>query len=621
MSGGLLQLVAYGAQDVYLTGNAQITYWKVVYRRHTNFAMECIEQTLTGNPDFGRKTNVLIIRNGDLTTRMYLMVTLNAVKWSDPQNKSKFAWIRRLGHALVKVVDVEIGGSRIDRQYGTWLDLWYELTHDINQERGYRNMIGDVDELTRLDGPDGNGNVKDQYTMYIPMQFWFNRNSGLALPLIALQYHEVRILYEFEDVNKLIVWQPYIDATGKVWGPEFKSLSMKEASVLVDYIYLDSVERRRFAQVGHEYLIEQVQFTGDETLTGNSNASNLNYKSKLGFNHPCKELIWVIRNSTFAGDDRSAGGASSGHAFLAYTNEKEKWENIALQDAANNIATGMLSLVPTSSASQGSSTNPAQETSSVKLDLPASVVDITTRLNPTHTIIFKIFVLSPRNNVSLEFQKYPIYSGQIGPNGASNFNFADYIDEVHVNVDLSSGSGTFTATAVSHHLSLNDVSIPLDFGTSPNNLQDNRYNSLNGINPNDVYVIQFNNYGLRLDGKGNPVAEAGLQLNGQDRFDPRFGGYFNYVQPYQHHTRTPADGVNVYSFALHPEQHQPTGTANLSRIDNTTLLIKLVDNIRNAFGVKPKLSVDLSNAKLYVFAFSYNVLRIMSGMGGVAYSN
>jgi len=116
---------------------------------------------------------------------MYLNVTLSAVRWEDPRNKSKFAWVRRLGHALIRNVEVEIGGSRIDKQYGTWLDLWYELTHDVNQERGYRHMIGDVEELTRLEGPNEFGHVKDQYHMYIPMQFWFNRNSGLALPLIA----------------------------------------------------------------------------------------------------------------------------------------------------------------------------------------------------------------------------------------------------------------------------------------------------------------------------------------------------------------------------------------------------------------------------------------------------
>lgn len=622
MGSGLIQLVAYGAQDVYLTGNPQITFFKCIYRRATNYAMECIEQTLTGNPDFGRKTTCTVIRNGDLATSMYLMVTLSAVKWCDPKNKSKFAWVRRLGHALIRNVEIEIGGSKIDKQYGTWLDLWYELTHDVNQEKGYRAMIGDVDELTRLDGPDAMGNVKDQYTMYIPMQFWFNRNTGLALPLIALQYHEVRLTFEFEDVNRLIIWQPYIDDCGKVWGPDFKSLSMKEASVLIDYIYLDSIERRRFAQVGHEYLIEQVGFTGDETLTGNSNTSNLNYKSKLGFNHPTKEIIWVIKNSTFAGDDRSSGGAGTGHAFLAYTNEHHKWETCALQDAANNIATGMLKIVPNMQASEGKSCSPAFETSSVKLDLPATAVDITTRLNTNHSIRFNIFTLFPNNNTSLEFQKYPIYSGQITCNGASNFNFADYIDEVQVNVDLTgSGSGQFTATVVSHHLSLNDVSIPMDWNVSPNNLIDNRFNSNNGVNPNDVYIIQHNNYGLRLDGKGNPVAEAGLQLNSQDRFDPRFGSYFNYVQPYKHHIRTPCDGVNVYSFAFKPTEHQPQGTANLSRIDSTMLILRLVDHLRNAFGVKPKLTIDLSNSKLYAYGFNYNVLRIMSGMGGLAYSN
>lgn len=548
---------------------------------------------------------------------MYLMVTLNAVRWSDTRNKCKFAWVKRLGHALIKSVDIEIGGSRIDRQCGTWLDLWYELTTDISQDKGYREMIGDVDKLTKLEGPDSVGNVKDQYTMYIPLQFWFNRNCGLALPLIALQYHEVRLLFEFEDVNKLIVYQPYIDETGKVWTPDYKCLSMKEASVLVDYVFLDSFERKRFAQVGHEYLIEQVQIQGDESLSGNSNSTNLTCKTKLGFNHPCKELIWVIKNSTFAGDDRTSGGTGGGHPFLCYTNESHKWETTALQDAANNIAAGMLKIVPNNHASEGSSVNPAHETSSVKLDLPATAVDIRTKASPNHDIRFNIFTLCPNNNTSIELQKYPIYSGQITNNGASGFNFADYIDEVQVNVDLTgSQGGFFTATVVAHHLSLNDVSIPLDFGCSPNNLIDQRYNSVNDVNSNDVYVIQPNNYSVRLDGKGNPVAEAVIQLSGTDRFATKPGNYFNYVQPYQHHTRTPADGVNVYSFALHPEQHQPSGSANLSRIDTVNLSLKLVDPCRNGYGIKPKLFIDLSNSKLYVFAFSYNVLRCMSGMGG-----
>lgn len=605
-----MQLVAYGAQDVYLTGNPQITFWKVVYRRHTNFSIETIEHTLDGNPDFGRKATATVIRNGDLASRICLFVTLDSVSWNnlkgDQSQTPRFAWVRRLGHALIKSVEVEIGGSRIDKQYGVWMDLWYELTHDVNQERGYSAMIGDVDELTRLDEPDAQGNVKDQYSLYIPLQFWFCRNSGLALPLIALQYHEVRLNFEFEDVNKLIVWQT--DESGTT--PNLKGLAMKEASILIDYVYLDSVERRRFAQVGHEYLIEQVQFTGDETITGNAKSSNIQYKSKLGFNHPTKELIWVVRNSTFVGDDRSSGSFGVGHRFLCYTNNDNDWNSIALRDAANNIANGMISI--------GNEGVPGPATISapiVKYTINSAVTTIDLKTRVDHDIRFNIFHTGAATEINLT--RYPLYTGLPSATGATGFNFADYIDEVQVNID--GDNQTITATAIVHNLSLTDVSIPVD----SNNLIDNRWNSITNStgNPNDVFVIQPSNYGLRLDGKGNPVAEAGLQLNGNDRFDPRLGGYFNYVQPYECHTHTPADGVNVYSFGLHPEQHQPSGTCNLSRIDNTVLILRLSDPLRNTFGKTSLLQIDVSDSKLWTFAFSYNVLRIMSGMGGLAYSN
>ena len=189
MTGGLMQLVAYGAQDVYLTGNPQITYFKVVYRRHTNFSMEVIEHTLDGTPDFGRKSTVDILRNGDLCTKILLKIRLNAVRLALNNNSSRLsvAWVRRLGHALLKSVEVEIGGSQIDKQYGVWLDIWYELTHTTMQERGYKNMIGDVEELTKLTAvpSETESEILPEYTLYVPLQFWFNRNTGLALPLIA----------------------------------------------------------------------------------------------------------------------------------------------------------------------------------------------------------------------------------------------------------------------------------------------------------------------------------------------------------------------------------------------------------------------------------------------------
>jgi hypothetical protein len=556
--------------------------------------METIEQTMQGNPDFGRKTNVTILRNGDLCTKTVLKIRLNAVNLSS-STRLQVAWVRRLGHCLVTSAEVEIGGSQIDKQYSTWLDIWYELTHTVEQERGYRAMIGDVDELTKLtDVTSTASDVLPQYTLYVPMQFWFNRNTGLALPLIALQYHEVRIYFEFEDAARLIVW---FGASA----PDSKAFSMLDASVLVDYIYLDSEERRRFAQVGHEYLIEQVQFTGDETINDGSNGTLINGKFKLGFNHPCKELIWVLRNGAFNGESVKNLAGNLGR-FLCYTNDDSAWETAALDYAAENLARGMISdEVPTATGSQ---------VTTVTLDPTVDVVSVTVG---STTIHFKYdgSALGGSTTTNMYVVGNPLVYG-------SNYNLASFLGEFDVNIVIDSSTNLITGWSViviKHSLSLTDVSVPVSDWTDRRTTT-----AANGINLYDVTVVQCcGNYGVRLDGKGNPVLEANIQLNGHDRFDLMEGSYFNYVQPYHHHTRTPTDGVNVYSFALHPEQHQPSGTANLSRIDNTLLVVRFQDPLRANKNV-PKLS--LSRDSLFdVFAFSYNVLRIMSGMGGLAYSN
>jgi len=373
-------------------------------------------------------------------------------------------------------------------------------------------------------------------------------------------------------------------------------------------------------------LIEQVQFTGEENISGNNGSKAINYKSKLQFNHPTKELIWAIKNSVYAGDDRASGSNGVGHRFLAYTNRTPLWYTVGLQDAANNLANNMVRLTA-SSVNGGADPLSNLKLATIVVGIPntVQVFDLQTNTD-IHKIRFNVFVAnnSACNGKNLELNRYPLYSGNLsGSSGApSGFNFSDYLDEINVNIDQENGN--ISATVVSQHLSLNDISIPLDTNSAPNYLVDTRFLSTSSGNPYDIYVIQFNNYGLRLDGRGNPVAEANIQLNGHDRFDTRRGSYFNYVQPWQHHTHTPADGINVYSFALHPEQHQPSGTANLSRIDNTVLILKLQDPLRsnNCDGsYSTQLVVDLSNSRLYTFAFNYNVLRIMSGMGGLAYSN
>jgi len=397
MGGGLMQLVAYGAQDIYLTGNPQITFFKVVYRRHTNFAMESIEQTFNGNVALNKRVTATISRNGDLVKDMWLECDFTATGATA---------VYGLGNAMVKQVEVEIGGQLIDRQYGEWMNIWTELSVPEGKRGVYDEMVGN-----QADG------LAPSTKLDVPLMFWFNRNPGLALPLIALQYHEVKINLDLETQSNLESTTNHAQLnTIKLW---------------VDYIYLDTDERRRFAQVSHEYLIEQVQFTGDETISTGSN------NIKLNFNHPVKELVWVAQT---AEQLRGSGDAAS---------------------------------------------EPCQ----------------------------------------------------------------------------------FTTLGAS--------------------------------------------------------STAKLQLNGHDRFTTRRVEYFTKVQPYKHHTHGPrvagrvggpdnslthdqAQDINVYSFALNPEEHQPSGTCNFSRIDNATLVLSAV-------------SGTVTNLK--VFAVNYNVLRVMSGMGGLAYSN
>ena len=228
MGGGLMQLVAYGAQDVYLTGNPQITFWKVTYRRHTNFAMESIEQTFNGQADFGRRVTCTISRNGDLAYRTYFQVTLpeinqqlNAAGNATTNNGVYARWLDFPGEQMIAQVEVEIGGQRIDRQYGDWMHIWNQLTMTSEQQRGYGKMVGNTTQLTYITDPNFNDvdgpcdsaaprqvcaprNALPETTLYVPLQFWYCRNPGLALPLIALQYHEVKINIDIRPIDECL---------------------------------------------------------------------------------------------------------------------------------------------------------------------------------------------------------------------------------------------------------------------------------------------------------------------------------------------------------------------------------------------------------------------------------
>lgn len=551
MGGGLMQLVAYGAQDVYLTGNPQITFFKVVYRRHTNFAVENIEQVFNGSADFGRKVTCQISRNGDLITKMYLRVSLPGTTLN---NGKKWAWVNKIGHVLIDSVELEIGGTRIDKQYGNWLNIWYELARNYAQDRGYDIMIGNTAELTTL------ANIHNEAILYVPLKFFNNRNDGLAIPLIALQYHEVKLNFEFTNLLQCV------NCESNVTSSDLSNLNMN-ASLYVDYVYLDTEERKRFAQAQHEYLIEQVQFTGSESV------NSLQQKFRLNFNHPCKALYWALQ----------LGRYTSGKAFLAYDGKN--------LDNARLTATKRAVLALASYTPEG---------------------------------ILQLNSGSSGQGVSGEV------AGMLIPY-TNDQNLANFFNRINA-IAITSDPSIENITILGDILTLEEISTPV------NNLQlytNTSYSSVlnfsrnpsvphgtDGSSDSDVIIRQYDNYGIYINKTKNPVQKVLLQLNGHDRFSERDGNYFNYVQPYQHHSNTPADGINMYSFSLNPEEHQPSGTCNMSRIDNATLNLSFgaINNF-NGSQIDFKNIYLSDDSDISIYATNYNVLRIMSGMGGLAYSN
>jgi hypothetical protein len=514
-----------------------------VYRRHTNFASESIEQTFTGSPTFGARANVQLTRNADVVTKMYLRATLGA---GEAANSAQWGWVSNVGHAIIDNYYLEIGGTQIDKQYGDWLNIWYELTHKVGQERGYSRMVGNVASNTNL------AVSHDEYVVNVPLQFFNCRHDGLGIPLIALQYHEVRIYFEFVQLQYLTVSQ-YGSGSALSWTTK----PTLDASLWVDYIYLDQEERKRFAQATHEYLIEQVQFPSTESV------NTVNTRTRLSFNHPCKFLAWVVR----------LGRYTSGNRFLAYSATDA---NAMLLEATKRFILGWALL-----GSGGAITTNGDFVSPVT----GLNAEYTGYFRAAGAIVVDVNVFST-DNVTI--------TGALLP-----------IEVASQSADVFETNSASTGSAVRNTNTWTNAS-----GVVVNN---------EGAVQNDIVVYMYDNYGLQLDRSENPVQLGLLQLNGHDRFDQRDGDYFNYVQPYQCFSNTPSDGVNVYSFALTPEEHQPSGTCNFSRIDNATLALTLGRANESATTFK-NLYLN-TDCDLNIYAFNYNVLRVMSGMAGLAYSN
>ena len=211
MTGATIQLVAKGVQDIFITKDPQITYFKIVYRRHTNFSLEAIPQYFTHQPDFGKKYSCTISQNGDLVGKTHLVITLPKIKQYLKEDGNidplvKFAWAKKLGYVLVKTIEIEIGGQIIDRQYGEWLNIISEL-FIRKDDNGIDKMIGNIEELVAY------SSTKDNYTLYIPLQFWFCRNPSLAIPILCLHHSDIKINLELNDFENCYTLTPthYLD--------------------------------------------------------------------------------------------------------------------------------------------------------------------------------------------------------------------------------------------------------------------------------------------------------------------------------------------------------------------------------------------------------------------------
>ena len=573
MAGGLMQLSAYGAQDVYLTGNPQITFFKMVYRKYTNFAMENIEKVMEGPSALSQSTNIQlkckISRNADLVSSIYFLFDIPNIfssYFQDPLDSSsnpekinyKFKWIKNLGTSIIQSINISIGGQIIDSHYGEWLNIWAELNLKSEKLSTYNKMIGNIPEIyDPSNAPGNNGfypssslnpnhttdpddftrklnpyrappSIRKQ-TISVPLLFWFCQYSGHALPLIALQYHDVEILIELRPIidlysiiettnqqstneqstnqdnievgaytkpNPLRSDQNIANFISQTYGTENYSLFYDSnvsndiktefnnniqssgswelnARLDMTYIFLDEEERKRFAKVTHEYLIEQVSRYTFQGLVGEKILD-------LPAQHPVKKIIFVTKRSDI--------------------NARNDWTNYT--------------------------------------------------------------------NWELE---------EIAPWAVGNPIFQAAINK-------------YTGTEV-----------------------DKLNSSSSRIIPNKGNAVYY---------QQDILKNATLLLNGINRQSTRNANFFNLIQPYYTSNRGPKNGIYLYSFSLEDSiDFQPKGSCNFSRVKSAQLQVELID------APPPSIYTDNSSLQyeytydINVYVINYNILRILSGMGSLAFAN
>ena len=526
MTGGLIQLVAYGSQDLFITHEPQITFFKIVYRRHTNFTLEVIPQDFIHKPEFGKRVTCTLSRNGDLIRKVHVVIELPSIpQFKDEMNNidqiSKFAWVKRVGYAIIKTVDIEIGGELIDRQYGDWLNIWHELT--ITKNKDLSKIIGDVKELTDFT------NGKRTYKLFVPLQFWFNRIPGLALPIVSLQYNHIKINLELNDFENCYLVTPshYINVDNDFVNFEqfeFIEQTVDGVTSLAKFIYFDILERRmylsRITDNGFLSLIE----TNPDAIKDESQQKAILYK-------------------------KDANGNLVNGKYLI-KGLKSKFEAMPRINSSERIYKN-------------------------------------STVNFTNVVLKNCFLL--------------VEYGFLGDEERIRFSQARHeylIEQVFFNGD-ETVDGLHQSFKVGFTQACKELIWVTQLGLALNVRNNNLFNYTDSMLTDD-------------DGNyigGNLVRQETLLFNGHERLSMRDSQYFSKIQPYQHHSHSPSRGINTYSFALHPEKHQPSGSANLSRIDNVNLRIVVI----------PQINFNYT-AKLRIYGIVYNILRVSNGISAIVFA-
>lgn len=527
MAGGLIQLVATGLFDLFLTGEPQITYFKIVYRRHTNFSTEMIPIPFTNDVNFGRTITCKLSRNGDLVRKIYVVIDLPKIEQFKDENGNidnlaKFAWVRRIGYALIRRVEIVIGEELIDRQYGDWLNIWQELTLQDRKSRDI--IIGDVPELTDFT------NGKDSYRLYVPLQFWFNKHAGLALPVVALEYQHVKINVEIERFEKTYVRTPThyinIDDDFVNFEPgEVISQTVEGVTSKARFISFDIVDRRLYLWRHSTEKFKSLTETDPNKLRTEEDQDALLFAKNPDGTLVNARFLIKGENSKFEAMPRI--NASE----VVYTNTTVNFENITLKNAF---------------------------------------------------ILAEYIFLDREERVRFSRGRHEYLIEQI------YFNGRRIVDGLTKDYRIG-----FTQPVKE-----------LVWVTKLSETEELRVNQT--FNYTDSITQKIDD---RCD-NCNIITHAALLFNGQDRVTLRDSEYYSVLQPWVHHHHANSEGIMIYSFALHPENHQPSGAANTSKIDNIQLKLVANNDINQE-----------RTAILRIYGIGENLLRISNGISGLVFTN